>query len=278
MALTRVLIPLTLLSLLIVIASAEYVPYTQNSDHVDNHQQQLTDHGHDDQHHDSNDLLSSTLNNLDGDNLLGNLLGNEQDQNGHHKQQLVQENFVPTDSNYKTTKPYQGEGNIVPTKSYYDHEQKTYDQAHEGIYSHNNLIVIQGFVLCESETNKYYPLQGAEVEITCPSSYENGYNKAPYNTVLRPKTDEKGCFRETLPSADEHINLKECKAYPKYSPSQTCNVPAYSAGNGVHLSLLRNEEGKAYYTVGNLIYTPNAHYSTPNDYPVSNDHHVQNGY
>ena len=104
MALTRVLIPLALLSLLIVIASAENVPYTQNPEHVDNHQQQLIDHGHDDQHHDSNDLLSSTLNDLDVDNLLGNLLDDKQDHNEQHKRQLGQENYVP---NYEKTKPYQ---------------------------------------------------------------------------------------------------------------------------------------------------------------------------
>ncbi|EXB62113.1 hypothetical protein L484_003342 [Morus notabilis] len=265
MAITRLLFPLALLSLLIVIASAEYIPNTLNPDHVDSHQQQLIDHDRDDQHHDDNDLLSSTPN-LDVDNLLGNLLDDKQDHNEEHKQQLGQENYVP---NYEKTKPYQEQGYVAPTKPYYGHEQKTYDQAHEGsVYSHNNLIVIQGFVLCESEANKYYPLKGAEVEITCPS----------YNTILHPKTDERGCFRESLPAADKYINLKECKAYPKYSASETCNVPAYSTSNGVHLSLLRNEEDKTYYTIGNLIYTPNTRYSPPKDYPVSNDHHVQNGY
>ncbi|EXB62112.1 hypothetical protein L484_003341 [Morus notabilis] len=277
MALTRLLFPLALLSLLIVIVSAEYVPYTQNSDHVDIHQQQLINHGHDDRV--DNDLSSSTLP-LDVDNLLGNLLDDKQDHNEQHKQQLGEQNFVPNDQNYEKTKPYQGQGNIVPIKQYYGKEQKTtYDQAHGGIYSHNNLVVIQGFVLCESEANKYYPLQGAEVEIICPSSYEStGYDKAPYNTILHPKTDEKGCFLETLPANDKYINLKECKAYPKYSPSEKCNVPAYTASNGVRLSLLRNEEDKAYYTAGNLIYTPNTHYSTANSYPDSNDHSVQNAH
>lgn len=121
---------------------------------------------------------------------------------------------------------------------------------------------------------------GAVVEITCPYSHQlNGYNKTPL--ILHPETDEKGCFREIFPelTSYNYINLKECKAFPKYSPSETCNVPAYSATNGLHLSLLRTEEDKAYYTVGNLIYTPNTHYSTPNKYyPVSNDHSVQNGY
>ncbi|EXC20029.1 hypothetical protein L484_015707 [Morus notabilis] len=275
MALTRILFPLALLSLLVVITSA-----IQNPNNVDNPQQQLLDHGLDHQQ-DDNDLLGSTPNNLGVDKLLGNLLDNKQDQNENSKPQ-GQANFIPKDpSDEEKTKPYEGQEHVVPTKPYYGQEQKTYDQAHgAGIYSDINHIAIQGFVLCESEANKFYPLKGAVVEITCPYSHElNGYNKTPL--ILHPETDEKGCFREIFPelTSYNYINLKECKAFPKYSPSETCNVPAYSATNGLHLSLLRTEEDKAYYTVGNLIYTPNTHYSTPNKYyPVSNDHSVQNGY
>lgn len=155
MALTRILIPLALVSLLVVITSA-----IQNPNNIDNPQQQLLDHGLDYQQ-DDNDLLGSTLNNLGVDQLLGNLLDNKQDQNENNKPQ-GQANFIPKDpSDEEKTKPYEGQEHMVPTKPYYGQEQKTNDQAHDdGIYSDINHIAIQGFVLCESEANKFYPLKG----------------------------------------------------------------------------------------------------------------------
>ncbi|GMN23858.1 hypothetical protein TIFTF001_051333 [Ficus carica] len=260
--LTSLLFPLALILsiLLVVVASAEYdAPYnTQNQ--YQQHDQLLDDHNPDNHQHYGNAAgqLGSTPN-LGADHLLGNLIGGKQNRNGHEEQQ-GQENFVPT------------------YKSAYENNKAYYDQ---GLYPNIDFIGILGFVLCESEANKYFPLEGAMVEIQCPSSYENGYNKAQYSNILRCETDEKGYFREILPIAEitnKNIDLKECKAYPKYSSLETCNVPAYTISGGVNLSLLCTEEHKAYYTVGNLIYTPSTRYSVPNNGPAAYNHPAPNGY
>lgn len=95
---------------------------------------------------------------------------------------------------------------------------------------------------------------------------------------MSPQTDENGFFLATfsgLELTNKLINLKECKAYLEYSPSQSCNVPTGVGVNGANISLLHalsNEN--IYYTVGTLTYTSGTQYSAPisND-PVSN--HVQ---
>lgn len=111
---------------------------------------------------------------------------------------------------------------------------------------------------------QFFSFPGAVVEIRCPSSYENGYNQASY--ILHSETDNNGFLVEKLPVSeitDKSINLKQCKAFIKYSPSETCNVPACSASSGAHLSLLGAHPDKIFYTVGNLIYTPNTRYYMP---------------
>lgn len=147
--LTSLRFPLALILslLLVVIASAEYDAPNYNSQHPDQYQQhdQLLDADNQQHYGNAAGQLGSTPNLGGADHLLGNLFGDKQNRNGQEEHQ-GQENFVPS-----YTSAYEN------NKAYYDHEHKTYDQVP---YPNIDFIGILGFVLCESEANKYDALKG----------------------------------------------------------------------------------------------------------------------
>lgn len=108
---------------------------------------------------------------------------------------------------------------------------------------------------------------GAKARITCPSSYQNGYNEAEsFSNIPSPRTDEHGFFLVTLSVSelrDKSINIQECRAFLEYSPLESCNDPIRNGLTGAHLSLFHTYTNKIYYNVGSLIYKSETHFSVP---------------
>ncbi|XVF32816.1 hypothetical protein REPUB_Repub17cG0115200 [Reevesia pubescens] len=121
-------------------------------------------------------------------------------------------------------------------------------------------IAVQGLVLCKSGS-KYYPIKGAFATITCKAVDEVGVEKTV--SLCSEATDEKGYFFATLSHLRrDKLKLKECKAYLKSSPLQTCNVPT-NVNKAIEGSLLSGfrvlpEKKMKLYSVRPFFYTSEA--------------------
>nr|KJB09422.1 hypothetical protein B456_001G140900 [Gossypium raimondii] len=118
-------------------------------------------------------------------------------------------------------------------------------------------IAVQGLVLCKTGS-KYYPIQGASATITCKAVDEVGAERTV--SICSKATDAKGYFFATLSDQGrDKLKLKECKAYLKSSPLESCNVPTNvnKAIEGALLSAFRvlKEKKAKLYSVGPFFYT-----------------------
>ena len=107
-------------------------------------------------------------------------------------------------------------------------------------------------------------IAGALARVTCQAVDKIGLVK-PMPICMVP-TDEKGYFFATLPSlsdlVDQHLNLKDCKAFLEGSPLETCNVPTdvnkgISGAPFTRYGILKEKYTKL-YSVGPFFYTPAA--------------------
>ncbi|MBA0732599.1 hypothetical protein Gogos_016675 [Gossypium gossypioides] len=165
--------------------------------------------------------------------------------------------------NYKQTKPsekpeYERKPYVVKPEP--NVEEKSYDGTKPEEMNNRLSIAVQGLVLCKTGS-KYYPIQGASATITCKAVDEVGAERTV--SICSKATDAKGYFFATLSDQGrDKLKLKECKAYLKSSPLESCNVPTNvnKAIEGALLSAFRvlKQKKTKLYSVGPFFYTSQA--------------------
>ncbi|MBA0730311.1 hypothetical protein Golax_025607 [Gossypium laxum] len=165
--------------------------------------------------------------------------------------------------NYKQTKPsekpeYERKPYVVKPEP--KGEEKSYDGTKPEEMNNRLSIAVQGLVLCNTGS-KYYPIQGASATITCKAVDEVGAERTV--SICSKATDAKGYFFATLSDQGrDKLKLKECKAYLKSSPLESCNVPTNvnKAIEGALLSAFRvlKQKKAKLYSVGPFFYTSQA--------------------